>query len=163
MATIKSLLDHVCTGGVLKIGDLAQVTRTTRRNVVRWRYRSATVRRDVEERLLELRAVVDLARRAMPDRQARTWLRSPQPDLDGQRPLDLVSEGAAYLVIDGLTAILEAAAGVADDAEDGLLVESTLVLLGDLVDQARHPVTRGARITSSFERSFWISPDEPRH
>ena len=93
MTTIKSLLDHVCDGGVLKIGDLAQVTRTTRRNVVRWRYRSSTVRRDVEERLLELRAVVDLARRAMPDREARTWLRSPQPDLDGQRPLDLVSEG----------------------------------------------------------------------
>ena len=40
MTTIKSLLDHVCAGGVLKIGDLAQVTRTTRRNVVRWRYRS---------------------------------------------------------------------------------------------------------------------------
>ena len=109
MATIKSLLDHVCTGGVLKIGDLAQVTRTTRRNVVRWRYRSATVRRDVEERLLELRAVVDLARRAMPDREARTWLRSPQPDLDGQRPLDLVSEGTAYLVIDVLAALPEAA------------------------------------------------------
>ena len=109
MTTIKSLLDHVCAGGVLKIGDLAQVTHTTRRNVVRWRYRSSTVRRDVEERLLELRAVVDLARRAMPDREARTWLRSPQPDLDGQRPLDLVSEGAAYLVIDALTGILEAA------------------------------------------------------
>ena len=109
MTTIKSLLDHVCAGGVLKIGDLAQVTRTTRRNVVRWRYRSATVRRDVEDRLLELRAVVDLARQAMPDREARTWLRSPQPGLDGQRPLDLVSEGAAYLVIDELTAILEAA------------------------------------------------------
>ncbi|MCE2525201.1 MAG: DUF2384 domain-containing protein [Acidimicrobiia bacterium] len=108
MATIKSLLDHVCAGGVLNIGDLAQVTRTTRRNVVRWRYRGATVRRDVEERLLELRAVVDLARQAMPDRQARIWLRSPQPDLDGQRPLDLVSEGTAYLVIDALTAIVEA-------------------------------------------------------
>ena len=67
MATIKSLLDHVCTGGVLKIGDLAQVTRTTRRNVVRWRYRSATVRRDVEERLLELRA----RRRPRPPGDAR--------------------------------------------------------------------------------------------
>ena len=108
MTTIKSLLDHVCAGGVLKIGDLAQVTRTTRRNVVRWRYRSSTVHRDVEERLLELRAVVDLARRAMPDREARIWLRSPQPGLDGQRPLDLVSEGTTHRVIDALTAILEA-------------------------------------------------------
>ena len=110
MTTIRSLLDHVCRGGVLNIGDLAQVTRTTRREVVRWRYRGATVRRDVEERLLELRAVVDLARTAMPDREARRWLRSPQPGLDGQRPLDLVSDGTAHLVIDVLATLTEAAA-----------------------------------------------------
>ena len=108
MTTIKSLLDNVCAGGVLTVGDLAQVTRTSKRNVVRWRYRGATVRRDVEERLLELRAIVDLARRAMPDQEARSWLRSPQPELDGQRPLDLVSEGTAYLVIDVLSALVEA-------------------------------------------------------
>ena len=110
MTTIRSLLDHVCRGGVLNVGDLAQVTRTTRREVVRWRYRGATVRRDVEERLLELRAVVDLARTAMPDREARRWLRSPQPGLDGQRPLDLVSDGTAHLVIDVLATLAEAAA-----------------------------------------------------
>ena len=110
MTTIRSLLDHVCAGGVLKVADLAQVTRTSRHTVVRWRYRGATVRRDVEERLLELRAIVDLARQAMPDRQARTWLRSPQAELDNQRPLDLVSEGAAHLVIDLLAALVEAAA-----------------------------------------------------
>ncbi len=109
MTTIRALLDNVCAGGVLNIGDLAQVTRTTRRNVVRWRYRGETVRRDVEERLLELRSVVDLARSAMPDREARSWLRSPQDELDGRKPLDLVSEGMAYLVIDVLTTILEAA------------------------------------------------------
>ena len=110
MTTIRSLLDHVCRGGVLNVGDLAQVTRTTRREVVRWRYRGATVRRDVEERLLELRAVVDLARTAMPDREARRWLRSPQPGLDGQRPLDLVSDGTAHLVIDVLATLAEATA-----------------------------------------------------
>ena len=110
MTTIKSLLNNVCAGGVLTVGDLAQVTRTSKRNVVRWRYRGATVRRDVEERLLELRAIVDLARRAMPDREARTWLRSPQPELNGQRPLDLVSEGTAYLVIDMLSELVEATA-----------------------------------------------------
>lgn len=109
MTTIRALLDNVCAGGVLNIGDLAQVTRTTRRNVVRWRYRGAVIHRDVEERLLELRSVVDLARRAMPDREARAWLRSPQDDLDGRKPLDLVSEGMTYHVIDVLTAIVQAA------------------------------------------------------
>ena len=108
MTTIGSLLDHVCAGGVLKVADLAQVTRTNRSTVVRWRYRGATVRRDVEERLLELRAVVDLVRRVMPDREARAWLRSPQRELDGERPLDVISYGMAHLVID-LLAALEAA------------------------------------------------------
>ncbi len=113
MTTIRSLLDDVCAGGVLTVGDLAQVTRTSRREVLRWRYRSDAVRREVEKRLLELRAVVDLARQAMPDRPARTWLRSPQPELMGQRPLDAVSEGSAYLVIDLLQALVEAAAEAA--------------------------------------------------
>lgn len=109
MTTIRSLLDNVCAGGVLTVADLAQVTRTTRREVLRWRYRSETVRKDVEKRLLELRAVVDLARRAMPDRRARTWLRSPQPELEGQRPLDAISEGAAHVVIELLGTLMEAA------------------------------------------------------
>ena len=109
MTTIRSLLDNVCAGGVLTVGDLAQVTRTSRSEVVRWRDRGETVRRDVEKRLLELRAVVDLARRAMPDRQARTWLRSPQPGLKNQRPLDAVSDGMAFEVVMLLEAILAAA------------------------------------------------------
>lgn len=113
MTTIRSLLDNVCAGGVLTVADLAQVTRTSRREVLRWRYRSETVRRDVEKRLLELRAVVDLARQAMPDRQARTWLRSPQPELEGQRPLDAISDGTAYLVIELLGALVETAAEAA--------------------------------------------------
>ena len=108
MTTIRSLLDNVCTGGVMTVGDIAQVTRSSRREVVRWRYRGATVRQDVEKRLLELRAVTDLARQAMPDRQARSWLRSPQPELEGQRPLDAISEGTAYAVIELLGILLEA-------------------------------------------------------
>ena len=113
MTTIRSLLDNVCAGGVMTVGDLAQVTRTTRREVVRWRYRGATVRQDVEKRLLELRAVTDLARQAMPDRQARGWLRSPQPELEGQRPLDAISEGKAYVVIEALGTLLLAASETA--------------------------------------------------
>ncbi|MDE0196002.1 MAG: DUF2384 domain-containing protein [bacterium] len=113
MTTISSLLDNVCAGGVLTVGDLAQVTRTSKRDVVRWRYRGATVRRDVEERLLELRAVVDLARKAMPDREARAWLRSPQPELEGNRPLDAISEGKAFAVIDLLGVLVDAAAEAA--------------------------------------------------
>lgn len=109
MTTIRALLDNVCAGGVLTVADLAQVTRTSRRQVLRWRYRSETVRQDVEKRLLELRAVVDLARQAMPDRQARSWLRSPQPELENQRPLDAISDGTAHLVIDLLRALAEAA------------------------------------------------------
>lgn len=115
MTTIRSLLDNVRAGGVLSVADLAQVTRTSRREVLRWRYRSDAVGRDVEKRLLELRAVVDLSRRAMPDRQARAWLRSPRPELDGQRPLDAISDGTAHLVIELLGVLLAAATEIATD------------------------------------------------
>ena len=115
MTTIRSLLDQVCAGGVLTVGDLAQVTRTSRRNVVRWRYRGATVRQDIEKRLLELRAVVDMARQAMPDRQARTWLRSSQPKLEGRRPLDVISDGRSVDVIALLEALLTATAEAAGE------------------------------------------------
>ena len=110
MTTISSLLDNVCAGGVLTVGDVAQVTRTSRRNVVRWRHQGATVGRDVEKRLLELKAVVDLSRQVMPDRQARSWLRSSQPELENQRPLDAISDGTAYLVIELLGTLLLATA-----------------------------------------------------
>ena len=61
----------------------------------------------MEDWPLDSSAVVDLARTVMNDDAARLWLRSPNPDLGYERPLDLVAAGDAQRVIDLLLALAE--------------------------------------------------------
>lgn len=107
MTTLTSLLDHLYEGGVVDTADLARVSDTNPRSVARWKAAAATPRRDAEERLLELRAVVDLARRVMRDEAARFWMRSPNPDLGYEKPIDLVTAGQYQRVVDLLLALAE--------------------------------------------------------
>lgn len=107
MTTIASLLDHLSEGAVVDTADLARVSDTNPRSVARWRAQESMPRREAEERLLELRAVVDLARRVMRDEAARFWMRSPNPDLGYEKPLDLVAEGQYQRVVDLLLALAE--------------------------------------------------------
>jgi putative toxin-antitoxin system antitoxin component (TIGR02293 family) len=111
MTTLTSLLDHLSEGDVVDTADLARVSDTHPRSVARWKAEAATPRREAEERLLELRAVVDLARRVMRDDAARYWMRSPNPDLGYEKPLDLIAAGHYQRVVDLLLALAE---GVTD-------------------------------------------------
>jgi len=56
---------------------------------------------------VELRAVVDLARRVMRDSGARTWIRAPNQELGSATPLDLITHGEYRRVIDVLLALGE--------------------------------------------------------
>lgn len=87
--------------------DLARVSATHPRSVVRWLTQETKPRRQAEERLLELRAVVNLARTVMQDDAARFWMRSPNRDLGYKKPLDLVATGQYERVIDLLLALSE--------------------------------------------------------
>ena len=107
MTTPASVLDHLYEGDVVDTADLARVSESNPRSVARSRSGQTTPRREAEERLLELRAVVDLARRVMNDDAARYWSRSPNPELDYEKPLDLVAAGRYQRVIDLLLAIAE--------------------------------------------------------
>jgi putative toxin-antitoxin system antitoxin component (TIGR02293 family) len=107
MTTLTSLLDHLYDGDIVDTADLARVSDTNPRSVARWKSQGATPRREAEERLLELRAVVDLARRVMTDDAARFWMRSPNPDLGYEKPLDVVAAGQYQRVIDLLLSIAE--------------------------------------------------------
>ncbi len=107
MTTLTALLDHLSEGDVIDTADLARVSETNPRSVTRWKTQATIPRRATEERLLELRAVVDLARRVMRDDAARLWLRSPNADLAYDKPLDLVALGHYQRVIDLLLAIAE--------------------------------------------------------
>ncbi|CAB4868634.1 unannotated protein [freshwater metagenome] len=107
MTTLTALLDHLYEGDVVDTADLARVSATHPRSVTRWKAEVTVPRREAEERLLELRAVVDLARRVMRDSAARFWLRSPNPDLGYEKPLDLIAQGSYQRVIDLLLATAE--------------------------------------------------------
>ena len=49
----------------------------------------------------------DLARRVMRDDAARFWMRSPNPDLGYEKPLDLIAAGQYQRVVDLLLALAE--------------------------------------------------------
>lgn len=87
--------------------DVARVLGTSARSVSRWQSGESDPRRTNEERLLELGAVLDLAREVFPSGAARRWLRTPVPALDYEKPLDLISRGEWRRVVDVLLAAAE--------------------------------------------------------
>ena len=107
MASLAALLDRLYETEVIDTADVARVSGAHARSVNRWHSEQAEPRRDSEERLLELKAVVDLLRRVLRDDAARLWVRSPNPDLEYEKPLDLVASGQYQRVIDLLLALAE--------------------------------------------------------
>ena len=107
MGSLALLLDRLCGSGVVDSSDLAAVSDADSRSVARWRTEQTAPRRQAEDRLLELGAVVDLAGRVMRDDAARMWMRSPNPDLGYEKPIDLVGKGQYQRVVDLLLALAE--------------------------------------------------------
>jgi putative toxin-antitoxin system antitoxin component (TIGR02293 family) len=108
---MSGILDELIDTHVIDAADLAWITGTTPRSVSRWATAKAVPRREAEDRLLELKAVVDQLRMVLRDEPARLWLRSPNPDLDWRKPLDLIADGeyrrvigAALTMAEGVTA-----------------------------------------------------------
>jgi putative toxin-antitoxin system antitoxin component (TIGR02293 family) len=100
-------LDELIDTRVIDAGDVAQVTGSSPRSVSRWASARVAPRRDSEDRLLELKAVVDQLRAVLRDEPARLWLRSPNPSLDWRKPLDLITEGEYRRVIGAVLAVAE--------------------------------------------------------
>ncbi|HVL98188.1 MAG TPA: antitoxin Xre/MbcA/ParS toxin-binding domain-containing protein [Egibacteraceae bacterium] len=88
------LLGELVASGVVDGADIARAVCTTPRSVARWRAGASTPRRDLEERLLELAAVIDALRATVGDAgRARMWLRRPHPRLDLDKPLERIAAG----------------------------------------------------------------------
>src|SRR5580658_7301200 len=107
VAVLSGVLDELIDTHVIDAGDLAQITGSTSRSVSRWTAAKAMPRREAEDRLLELKAVVDQLRTVLRDESARLWLRSPNPDLDWHKPLELIAQGEYRRVIGAVLAIAE--------------------------------------------------------
>lgn len=90
-----ALLDELVRSEVVDGADVARAVGTTPRSVARWRVGASAPRRDLEERLLELAAVVEALRAATGHAgAARLWLRRPHPDLDDDKPLERLAAGS---------------------------------------------------------------------
>lgn len=107
MSTVATLLDDMLHSEIVDAPDVARVLGTTARSVTRWSTSGATPRRESEERLLELKTVVDTLRQTMRDEPARLWLRSPVPALDYDKPIDLIERGEYRRVIGAILALAE--------------------------------------------------------
>jgi hypothetical protein len=101
-----ALVDDLLLDDIVDTPDVAKVTGATQRSVTRW-LEGASPRRPAEERLLELKAVVDLLRRVLREDPAHLWMRSPNPDLDYEKPLDLIERGDYRRVIGAILAMAE--------------------------------------------------------
>lgn len=101
-----SALRDLLRDGLLDSNDVARVLGTTPRSVGRWQ-RGTQPRPAHRQRLLELDAVVELARAVLPGAAARVWLRAPVPALNDEAPLDLLSRGEWTTIVNVLLAAAE--------------------------------------------------------
>jgi len=107
MPQVASLLDDLLQGGIVDPPDVARVVGTSVRSVTRWQRSGSTPRRENEERLLELKVVVDLLRTVLREPSARLWIRSPNAELGYEKPLNLIERGEYRRVIGAILALPE--------------------------------------------------------
>lgn len=107
MPQVVDVLDDVLSDEIVDANDVARVLGSTPRSVARWQTAEVTPRRESEERLLELKSVLDLARKHLRPESARLWLRSPDPQLGYEKPIDLIAAGDYRRVVGALLAMAE--------------------------------------------------------
>lgn len=104
---VATMLEELLDGEVVDSNDIARAIGATPRSLSRWATSKSAPRKESEERLLELKAVVDLLRGVVRDEPARLWLRSPNPDLTGRTPLEVVANGEYRRVVAAVLAMAE--------------------------------------------------------
>ncbi len=107
MAMVAETLQEMVGTTIVDNSDIARALHMTPRSVARWLVGGSALRREAEERLLELKTVIDLLRSVLRAEPARLWLRSPNPNLDYEKPLDIVGEGQYRRVIAEILAMAE--------------------------------------------------------
>jgi hypothetical protein len=93
------ILEQLLEDDVLDSGDIARALNTSHCTVARWQAQEVAPRRESEERLLEVKAVIHLLREHVRPDAARLWIRSPNPNLGYGKPIDLIAGGEYRRVI----------------------------------------------------------------
>src|SRR6266446_8207867 len=74
-ASMPTAVAQVLASGLVDTTDIARVLTASQRSVQRWTSHDVAPRKEAEERLLELAAVLDLAAETLPADAARLWIR----------------------------------------------------------------------------------------
>lgn len=104
---VATVLVRMLNDDIVDANDVARALGTSLRTVGRWQANEVAPRRESEERLLELKAVVDLVHKHLRSGPARLWLRSPNPDLDYEKPIEVIAAGEYRRVIAAVLAMAE--------------------------------------------------------
>lgn len=102
-----TIVEAILASGLLGIDDVSKATHTSVACVRGWQASTASLDRDAEARLTELKAVVELARRVFDVGPGRLWLHSGVPALGDTQPLDLIAAGRWHEVVAVLMAFAE--------------------------------------------------------
>lgn len=73
--------------------EVAQLLDTTPQTVSRWQTGRSSPQPQSLDRLLRLEWLADQLGQFYPPDEARLWLFSPHPELEGERPADLIARG----------------------------------------------------------------------
>jgi len=87
--------------------DIARVVGSSPRSISRWAHGDAGPRSRSRDRLLEVTAVVTELTRVLASDAAHVWLFTPNPFLEFDRPIDLVSEGQYRRVLAAVNALAD--------------------------------------------------------
>ena len=101
--TMAVVVNRIIDTSMVNNATVARICGVNIRSVQRWRLGSVDPKRAALERLLELRAVLDLVSAVYRPEGAAIWLRSPVPDLGYSVPVDLIRDGEFMQVIGCLT------------------------------------------------------------
>jgi putative toxin-antitoxin system antitoxin component (TIGR02293 family) len=88
--------------GGLKNVDLANIIGVSPPTVHRWSKGEGSPTIEKQRIIAELRWVADRLSDFYEPDEARLWLQTPHPQLDGRRPYDLINEGRAAEVLEVL-------------------------------------------------------------
>ncbi len=102
-------LERIIGTGGLDSRTVARILERSPRTVSRWLRHGVSPRKESQQRLGELDAVIERLRLSVDPGAASAWMFTPVPMLDGRRPADLVRDGEYRRVIAAIDAIGEGA------------------------------------------------------
>ena len=99
MSALANRIDHIKALGELSSREIAQLLDIHPQTVSRWNTGQSSPQPGALDQLLRLEWILDQLSQFYSPEEARLWLFSPHPDLEGSRPADAIKEGETGLVL----------------------------------------------------------------